>query len=45
MPSAAADNMPRAAVERAIRHCDYSKINMSEFFFAEVAYYSMETRK
>lgn len=31
----------REAIERALRHYDYSKINMSEFFFAECAYYAL----
>jgi hypothetical protein len=25
----------------AIRHYDYAKLNMAEFFFAEVAYYAL----
>lgn len=31
----------RAAVEVALRHYDYTKLNMSEFFFAECAYYAL----
>ena len=31
----------REIIERVICHFDYSKLNMSEFFFAEVAYYSL----
>ena len=31
----------RDAIERAIRHYDYSKLHMSEFFFAECAYYAL----
>ena len=41
----AGDGTGRDAVERAIRHYDYSKINMSEFFFAEVAYYALGSKK
>lgn len=37
----AGDNTGRDAVERAIRHYDYSKLNMAEFFFAECAVYAM----
>jgi hypothetical protein len=35
------DGTGRDAVERTIRHYDYSKLNMSEFFFSECAYYSL----
>jgi hypothetical protein len=31
----------RAAVEAALRHYDYAKLNMAEFFFAECAYYAL----
>ncbi|MCX6908731.1 MAG: hypothetical protein NTY01_11895 [Verrucomicrobia bacterium] len=41
----AADGEGRDAVERAIRHYDYTKIHMSEFFFAECAYYALPARK
>jgi hypothetical protein len=37
----AGDDTGRDAVERAIRHYDYSKLNMAEFFFAECAYYAL----
>ncbi len=37
----AGDGTDRDAVERAIRHYDYSKLYRSEFFFAEYAYYSL----
>lgn len=37
----AGDGTGRDAVERAIRHYDYSKLYRSEFFFAECAYYSL----
>ena len=37
----AGDGTGREAVERAIRHYDYSQLNMSEFFFAECAYYAL----
>ena len=31
----------REAIERAIRHYDYSKLNMAEFLFAECAFYAL----
>lgn len=31
----------RDAVERVVRHYDYSKLNMSEFLFAQTAYYAL----
>lgn len=31
----------RAEVERAIRHYDYDKLNMAEFFFSEFAWYAL----
>lgn len=37
----AGDGTGRDAVERAIRHYDYSKLYRSEFFFAECAYYAL----
>ena len=37
----AGDGGERDAVECAIRHYDYSKLHMSEFFFAECAYYAL----
>ncbi len=37
----AGDSANREIIERVISHFDYSKLNMSEFFFAEVAYYSL----
>jgi hypothetical protein len=37
----AGDPAVRDPIERAIRHYDYTKLYMSEFFFAEVAYYAM----
>ena len=40
----AADEAGRTAVERAIRHYDYAKINMSVFFFAECAYYALPAK-
>ena len=39
------DDKQRDAVERAIRHYDYAKLNMSEFFFAECAYYALPAKK
>ncbi len=38
------DQAGHAAVENAIRHYDYSKINLSTFFFAECAYYSLHSK-
>ncbi|MCY2976745.1 MAG: hypothetical protein NTW52_18970 [Planctomycetota bacterium] len=35
----------RNAIERTIQHYDYSKLNMSEFFFAECAYYALPAIK
>ncbi|MCC9607335.1 hypothetical protein LOC68_13300 [Blastopirellula sp. JC732] len=32
-------------VQAAIRHYDYAKLNMAEFFFAEVAYYALPPAK
>ena len=32
----------RTAVEAALRHYDYAKLNMAEFFFAECAYYALD---
>lgn len=40
----AADGEGRDAVERTIRHYDYTKIHMSEFFFAECAYYALPNK-
>lgn len=37
----AGDGTHRSAVESAIRHYDYSKLHMSEFIFAECAYYAL----
>jgi len=31
----------RTAVETALRHYDYAKLNMAEFFFAECAFYAL----
>lgn len=39
------DDSGRDAVERAIRHYDYSKLHMAEFFFAECAYYALPARR
>jgi hypothetical protein len=36
-----ADDAGRDAVESAIRHYDYSRIHLSQFLFAECAYYSL----
>ena len=35
----------RATVEVALRHYDYAKLNMAEFFFAECAYYALPVGK
>jgi hypothetical protein len=35
----------RATVEVALRHYDYAKLNMAEFFFAECAYYALPAGK
>lgn len=40
----AGDEAGRAAVERSIRHYDYSRINLSVFFFAECAYYALPAK-
>lgn len=37
----AGDNANREFIEQVISHYDYSKLNLSEFFFAEVAYYAL----
>jgi hypothetical protein len=37
----AGDSVNRNAIELAIRHYDYTKINLSEFFLAECAYYAL----
>jgi hypothetical protein len=29
-------------IKKVISHYDYSKLNLSEFFFAEVAYYALK---
>jgi uncharacterized protein YjeT (DUF2065 family) len=39
------DGAGRATIERAIRHYDYSKLHMSEFFLAECAYYALPVAK
>ncbi len=41
----AGDEAGRPAVLRAVSHYDYAKLNMAEFFFAEVAYYALPERK
>jgi endo-1,4-beta-xylanase len=35
------DESGRAAVLKVVSHYDYAKLNMAEFFFAEVAYYAL----
>jgi hypothetical protein len=40
----AGEGLGRDAIERAIRHYDYAKLNMSEFFFAECAYYALPVK-
>jgi len=37
------DGTGRAAIERAIRHYDYARLNMAEFFLAECAFYALPT--
>ena len=37
----ASEGTGRDAIERALRHYDYAKLNMSEFFFAECAYFAL----
>ena len=37
----AGDQSGHAAVLKAVSHYDYAKLNMAEFFFAEVAYYAL----
>jgi hypothetical protein len=41
----ARDASARPQVLKAIRHYDYAKLNMAEFFFAEVAYYALPEAK
>jgi hypothetical protein len=41
----AGETSVRPAVLKAIRHYDYAKLNMTEFFFAEVAYYALPEGK
>ncbi|WP_395746569.1 hypothetical protein [Prosthecobacter sp.] len=35
------DTTTRAAIQQTLRHYDYSKLNMAEFFLAECAYYAL----
>jgi hypothetical protein len=41
----AGDASARPAVLKAVSHYDYAKLNMAEFFFAEVAYYALPEAK
>jgi hypothetical protein len=41
----AGDTTARPQILKAIRHYDYAKLNMAEFFFAEVAYYALRENK
>ena len=41
----AGDPAGRPAVLKAVSHYDYAKLNMAEFFFAEVAYYALPEAK
>jgi hypothetical protein len=41
----AGDGANRDAVERTVRHYNYSTLHMSEFFFAECAYYAQPSGK
>ena len=38
------DGSHREIIESAICHYDYSKLYLSEFFFAEVAYYALSEK-
>ena len=38
------DETARPAIERAIRHYDYAKLNLSVFFFAECSFYVLPVR-
>ncbi len=38
------DGTERALIEHTLRHYDYSKLNMAEFFFAECAYYALPAK-
>jgi hypothetical protein len=39
------DTSGRPLVLKAVSHYDYAKLNMAEFFFAEVAYYALPEMK
>lgn len=39
------DATHRPAIENALRHYNYTKLNMAEFFFAECAYYALPATK
>ena len=41
----AGDVYGRPAVLKAVSHYDYARLNMAEFFFAEVAYYALPEEK
>jgi len=41
----AGNDSDHAPIEAALCHYDYTTINISEFFFAEVAYYAMPVKK
>jgi hypothetical protein len=38
------DGSNRELIEHALRHYDYSKLNMAELFFAECAYYALPAK-
>ena len=38
------DGSNRELIEQALRHYDYSKLNMAELFFAECAYYALPAK-
>ena len=40
----AGESASRDAIERALCHYDYAQLNMSEFFFAECAYYALPAK-
>lgn len=43
--ASAGDAAARPQILKAIRHYDYAKLNMAEFFFAEVAFYALPEAK
>ncbi len=39
------DGTESSTIQRAIRHYDYSRLNMAEFLFAECAFYALPARR